>query len=176
MAKQRTRNQYSDDFRAGAILLLEGQGYPERHGALAAVSRDLHVPVSTLRGWWNRTRNPEPAQVRNLKKQDLKEIIRAEIHAALGEGLEYTRDEATYKERVTSAAILIDKLQLLEGEPTARIAHEDWRTAAIEFIRDGEIGFGACVDEYGSDLARQLFREAGIPIEPTPVIAGEGEE
>ena len=170
MAK-RTRNQYSDEFRATAVLMLESQGYPDRDGSLSAVAKHLGLPLSTLRGWFIKTRNPEPAQVRNIKKAEIVDLIREEIRSAL-DAFENTREFASYRDIGTVFGILVDKLQLLEGKPTARVEHEDWRDEAIEYIKTGEITYQALANEFDHDLARELFRSAGVPIETTPSEAG----
>jgi len=162
--KERSRNQYSDDYRATALLLLEGQGYPDAQGALQSVADHLSIPRSTLRGWWTREHNPVPAQVRHIKKREIVDLIREEIYKAL-ESLDNTRDFASYKDTTTSIGILVDKLQLLEGKPTERVAHEDFRSEAIEYIQRGEITYQALAEEFDHDLARELFRSANVPIE-----------
>ncbi|MHC4617407.1 MAG: transposase [Planctomycetota bacterium] len=165
MAKKK-RRQYSDDFRASAVLMLESQGYPGTKGALTAVAGHLHVPESTLRSWASGARNPVSAKKRELKKRELKELIRDEIYNALA-AVDDPRLEASYKDLITGAAILIDKLQLLDDKPTARVAHEhdDWRSEAIEYIKNGEVTYTVMADEFGTDLAVELFRLAGVPVE-----------
>jgi phage terminase small subunit len=49
--------------------------------------------------------------------------------------------------------LFTDKVQML-----------DWRDEAIAAIRANEIDYEAMSSHLGDDLARQLFREAGIPI------------
>jgi phage terminase small subunit len=49
--------------------------------------------------------------------------------------------------------LFTDKVQML-----------DWRDEAIAAIRANQIDFEALSSEFGGDLAAQLFREAGIPI------------
>lgn len=102
--------------------MLEAAGYPAKPGALSTVSKHIKVPASTLRGWFNRTSNPPPAKIRDEKRFDLIEALRAEIADALG-AAPNARDDASYKDLITGAAILIDKLQLLTGKPTERTEH-----------------------------------------------------
>jgi len=99
--------------------MLEAQGYPDKDGALTAVANHLKVPLSTLRGWFTATRNPPPAEVRNEKKGDLVALIESEIYHALGE-MGKKRIDAEYRELATAFGIMVDKLQLLTGEPTQR--------------------------------------------------------
>lgn len=119
MSTHRKRTRYDDAFRASAVLMLEAAGYPDREGALSQVSGRLGVPLSTLRGWFNGSHNPPPAQLRNEKKLDLVQAIKdelGEIFPALGGA----RQDANYRELVTAVGILTDKLQLLTGQPTER--------------------------------------------------------
>ena len=120
----RKRNRYDDKFRASAVVMLEAAGYPDKKGALSQVSRNLKVPNSTLHGWFNATRNPPPSEVRNEKRMSLAEMLKAEINGALGE-MPSAREDASYRDLGTVAAILIDKLQLLEGKATERIEHNN---------------------------------------------------
>ena len=118
----RKRNRYDDKFRASAVIMLEAAGYPDKKGALAAVAKNLDVPAPTLHRWIREKNNPPPSDVVNEKRMDLKEMLKAEINGALGE-MPNARIDASYRDLGTVAAILIDKLQLLEGKATERIEH-----------------------------------------------------
>lgn len=48
---------------------------------------------------------------------------------------------------------------------TDKVKSVDWRDKALEYIRNGDVSYKAMVDEYGSDLATELFKRAGIPVE-----------
>lgn len=47
---------------------------------------------------------------------------------------------------------------------TDRVQHDDWRSEAIEYIRAGELGYEVLANEFGADLATELFTRAGVPI------------
>ena len=113
------RQHYDDEFRASAVLMLEAAGYPGQKGALSQVANRLSVPESTLRGWFSGAHNPPPAKVRAEKRIDLREAIREEL-AGIFPAMAERRQEATYRELATAAGILIDKDQLLSGQPTER--------------------------------------------------------
>jgi hypothetical protein len=117
---KRPRRRYDDKFRASAVVMLEAAGYPERKGALEQTAKHLRTPNTTLHGWYNATRNPPPADVRSVKRGEIADIIRSEIYAALEEAPN-ARPEASYRDLITGAAILVDKLQLLTGNPTERV-------------------------------------------------------
>lgn len=151
---EKRRKRYTDDFRASAVLMLEAAGYPDREGALSQVSERLGVPLSTIRSWYIGTRNPPPAKLRNEKRFDLLKAIQDEL-AAIFPALSDRRDEATYRELVTAAGILIDKNQLLTGQPT-------WRGEVIDLLKSGAITPDVVTAELGDELATELFDAAGI--------------
>lgn len=45
-----------------------------------------------------------------------------------------------------------------------RVQSDDWRTEAIDLIRRGEIAYEALAEEFGDDLATELFKMAGVPV------------
>jgi transposase-like protein len=114
---QKQRRRYDDEFRSSAIVILEGSGYPDKKGALQTVSQNLDVPESTLRGWYSSYRNPPPAKLRDEKKVDFTECIQSELQNIFQQ-MSKKRPDASYKDLVTGAGILIDKLQILSGGPT----------------------------------------------------------
>jgi transposase-like protein len=116
MSKRKKRT-YDDKFRASAVIMLQAQGYPDTKGALQAVARNLGVATSTLQGWFNKTSNPPPPNIRREKEIDFVAAIKSELAEVLNL-LPDKRDEATYRELVTAVGILTDKMRLLDGEST----------------------------------------------------------
>ena len=112
------RKQYTDKQRAAAIAMLEGMGYPSKKGALKAVFDHTRIPMPTLYRWFHGLNNPVSSDLVNETKIDLVAAIKREL-IDLFPAMAGTRDNASYKDMATSAGILIDKLQLLEGKPTA---------------------------------------------------------
>ncbi|MFA6270686.1 MAG: terminase small subunit [Candidatus Paceibacterota bacterium] len=56
---------------------------------------------------------------------------------------------------------------------TDKVKVEDWRSEAIEYIRRGELSFEALVEEgFDRDLATELFKAAGIPVQTGKSSAG----
>lgn len=45
-----------------------------------------------------------------------------------------------------------------------RIQNDDWRSQAIEDIKEGRIQFDALADAFDVDLAKELFKLAGVPV------------
>ena len=126
--------RWTDNERADAILMLQAAGYPARKGALTQVANNLHIPATTLRRWHLGLSNPPPAETVKRKKIDLQQAIKDEIAAALVE-MGSARADASYRDLGTVAAILIDKLQLLNGEPTANTNQR----ILIEYADDEDI-------------------------------------
>jgi len=50
---------------------------------------------------------------------------------------------------------------------TDKIEITDWETDAVLAIRSGEIEYPELAEEFGDDLATQLFRRAGVPVAAT---------
>ena len=121
--------QYTDDFKAGALALLAASGWPEDENGLARTAKHLNVPVSTLRNWYSRDKQP-PAELREEKNLELTEAIRRELGAILTE-MAGKREDASFKDLAVGFGILAEKLQLLNGEPTQNLKN------SIEFTRQG---------------------------------------
>jgi hypothetical protein len=99
--------------------MLKAQGYPDRKGALRETAKHIGVPERTVSRWFNLESNPPPDKIVNIKKDDIISLLIGEVHAALIE-MPMARPDADYKELATTAAILIDKWQLLDGKATER--------------------------------------------------------
>lgn len=129
------RKRYDDKFRASAVVMLQAAGYTgdenSKKGSLQQVADALGVQPRVLSRWFTGENNPPPDDVVSEKRQDLRDMLRAEIEAAL-KALPAAREAASYRDIGTVAAILIDKLQLLEGKATDRIAHEHSGELTIE--------------------------------------------
>lgn len=138
-------------------------GYPQTPGAIMRCSNELKVPHTTLRRWFMKTQNPPPNELVQEKKIDLVAHIRHELSAIFGE-MEDARQDADYRALATAAGILLDKLQLLEGKPTAINEDRDWRDRAIDDIKAGRIKFEALAESFDESIATELFRSAGVPV------------
>ena len=117
-----SKRRYDDKFRASAVVMLEAAGYPDKVGALARVSKATGAPPSTLSGWFKRSSNPPPSDIRDEKELDLVQALKDEL-TAIFPAMAGVREDASYRELAISAAIMIDKLQLLKGGPTDRTEH-----------------------------------------------------
>lgn len=128
--------QYSDDYKTSAVLMLEASGYPDKEGALESVYKALRRggkqgPARTsLSNWYTRSKHSGASTTLEQKRAELQEVIRDEVYAALG-AAGAAREDASYKDLITAAAILIDKLQLLNGGATERTEIVDARERVL---------------------------------------------
>lgn len=151
---RRQRRRYDDKFRAGAVVTLQAAGYPGKDGALTQVAGHLGIPRETLRRWAIEKNNPAPPELVTEKKAELKDLLDAEIRAALGEMPE-ARIEASYRDLGTVLGILIDKKQLLDGKPTDRL------DVNLNNVSDSDI-----IREF-TDLLNAARTRAGSEANPT---------
>lgn len=133
---KRKWTQYSDEDKASALLMLEAAGYPKSPGALARTEKESGVPATTLRDWFTGAHGAPPANVRQHKKSELTVRIEELIDKSL-EHAENVLSGAEFKDTVTSAAILIDKLLLLKGETTQNTSVN--QRIIVEYADDTDI-------------------------------------
>lgn len=116
MGKQQN---YTDQFKAGAIIMLESQGYPHNDHALAIVGKHLGVHPRTLKRWATGDSGAPPDKLVQDTKKGFTDLIEDEIRDAF-RAMAGARGDASYRDLVIGAATLFDKLQLLLGNPTDR--------------------------------------------------------
>lgn len=150
------RKRYSDEFRASAILMLEAAGYPDRKGALAAVSRQTGAPPPTLHRWARSKQNPPPSDMVIEKRFDLRKAIREELEAIFHEAKD-ARQDATYHDLMWAAGVLTDKELLLAGKPTGIIK-------VVQLIQEGKVNPKTVMERW-PNLASELFAQAGIDVD-----------
>lgn len=110
------KRSYSDNEKAAALLTLESNG-----GNLSRTSRELNIPITTLVDWRNGHVIPEVSDIRNENRTPLVERLMAELTAALNL-LPDKRNDASYSDLMRGVGILTDKVQLLSGRDTERVA------------------------------------------------------
>lgn len=140
MAKRGPRQpykKYSDADKAAFVVMLEAAGYPHVPGALAKVEKETGVGDSTLAGWFRQGihygNENTTAQVEVLvesTRKDMKELLEEKIRRAMRQ-MDIKEEDASYKDLSLTAAIFIDKLQLLNDKPTQNIQQ------GISFVRQG---------------------------------------
>lgn len=124
MSKRQPR--YDDKFRSSAILLLEAAGWKANGtgtpGASQRTARSIKVPRQTLERWAKGQNNPAPAAQVAETRIDLVEALRSELDSTLG-AMAGARSEATWFDLVRGTGILVDKIQLISGQPTGNVKH-----------------------------------------------------
>ena len=107
MVRQRCR--YSDDDRANALAALAANG-----GNINRTARELGIPEKTLRNWANGTSHPEAANLAEQKKQPLAALLEDVARKLAGD-----LANGAAKDPAVALGIVIDKRQILLGQPTS---------------------------------------------------------
>jgi hypothetical protein len=123
----RNRKEYTDVEKAMFLLALEANG-----GNLSATHRETGVPISTLSRWnQGEAINGDVPKIGNEKRGDLVKFLR-ELAWQLAEAIPGKIEDATLAQTSTSMGIVIDKAQLLSGQPTDIIAIRESIQGAID--------------------------------------------
>jgi len=148
-----TRPVYDDETRAEYVAMLAAEGYPTKEGALTAVANQTGVPARTLSRWFNGESNPPPDKLVKQKKGLLAEKLEFIAEKILDKMADKI-DDANLQQSATSLGIVIDKMQLLQGQPTSI-------TRAVSLLKEGKISPDE-IKERWPNIADKLFTEAGI--------------
>lgn len=138
------KRQYSDNDKAVALATLDANG-----GNVKQTAKVLKIPESTLTDWAkNRGVHPEVTDIREEKKRGLAEKLEEVAHALTGNILIRAESELSIlvpmKDVATSLGIVVDKMQLLKGAPTAiskdvsDVTNEDRANRILELIKPGK--------------------------------------
>jgi hypothetical protein len=123
------RKTYDDKFRASAVVMLQAAGYPDKIGSLAYVAKNLKVPSMTLSRWYHRTNGAHPNEVVLQEKRALSDRLEELAHKLIDVALIASGDDGvSVQQAAVSLGIVVDKMQLLKGEPTDRTEVIDNRT------------------------------------------------
>ena len=131
--------RYTDKDKEAAIGFMTNNfnhqtGYPN----WTMAHKKTKISKPTLQRWWNERNSDSTSHIRDLKKEEFIDKAWAEILAGL-QAMANKRDSANYKEVATSVGILIDKVQLLKGEPTVIAKTENKNTERFEHLSDEEL-------------------------------------
>jgi hypothetical protein len=137
------RKRYDDEFRAGALIMLEGAGYPTTTGSLQRVADHLGLPTRTLRRWYTGQQNPPPDKVVAHIKRDFLEQLLA-IRGIVAEKIVDRIDEFEPRDLTGLLKISAELAQLLKGQPTNRVEWIDRLSKQLDELPD---------DEYSSVIA-----------------------
>lgn len=150
MTKRQPR--YTDEFRAGVILMLQAAGYPDKPGSLPQVARHVDVPANTIQRWIDKKNNPPPPQLVVERKRELIEDLRKLLNLHIDTAVD-TVEHAKHSEVMTGLGILFDKIQLLNDKPTGIVRLQ-------RAIEEGDID-PAVIRERYPGLAAELLD--GLP-------------
>lgn len=109
--KAQTYRDYPVELKAAVIAAIEQNG-----GNVLATSKLFNLPPDTVRYWWansDRFREIQTASVANLadKLEDLAQNTADSM-------TEHDLSVVTYADKARALGIVIDKMQLLRGQPT----------------------------------------------------------
>lgn len=108
------RREYSDEDKATALAALNANG-----GNVHRTAKDLGIPRATLARWSQGVAiNSNVSNLEQHKKRVLADELE-EIAQQLAGALAGKMAEASLQQTATSLGIVIDKMQLLRGKPTA---------------------------------------------------------
>lgn len=79
---------------------------------------------------------------------------------------EYTTETIEFEVHDPQAALvhILKEQHLKSGEATERVTVHDWRVEAIDYIKAGKVDYRGLAERLGTDLASELFRQAGVAI------------
>jgi hypothetical protein len=114
--------KFTEDERAMWLLQLEVLNYPKNIHAPTTVSKQRGAPHAlTLKRWWKVQNTPKIDKLIEHKKRD----VIADLGHLLGLHIDAAIDAVHGNEDLraldTGIGILVDKLQLLTGNPTERV-------------------------------------------------------
>lgn len=132
--KRRQRN-YSDKEKASALVVLDFC-----NGNLSKASKQLGIPLTTLKEWSDGRVTDDVTETRNEKKADLANLLEDTVIASL----EQKKADPARLSGIETAAF-IDKLLLLRGEPNAiskdvtHAAPEQRRARILQLVEKAKV-------------------------------------
>jgi hypothetical protein len=109
-----SKQRYSDEFRADALAALAANG-----GNLNKTALELRVPWKTLKNWASGARHPEASQMAQNKMGHLADTLERVAFLLAGDLQDAARRErANVTQVATALGIVVDKMQVLRGQPT----------------------------------------------------------
>lgn len=111
--------RYTEKFKAGAIVTLQGAGYPNNPYKLQEVADSLKIQPRTLRRWYmHESGAPIPEIVQQEKSNLADEFENIARKMLLHAGNQDVIDSMTGNAAVLAAATAVDKMRLLRNLPT----------------------------------------------------------
>lgn len=130
--------------------MVASEGYPADKYALGRVAEKLKINKRTLRRWVDGDSGAPSDKIVNQEKIGLIDLIDDEIRAAFKE-MHTAREDASYRDLVIGAATLLDKKQLLTGEPTERTENTHDITGDLDIRTDIQRRLARIAEAAGSE-------------------------
>lgn len=118
------RRRYSDSDKAAALAALDANG-----GNVYKTARELKLPMSTLQEWASGRINHAIPELRERKKEEISQRLVDVVHQLI-DALPTKITDANLQQVSTSLGIAVEKIQLLDGDPTDRTEVIDNATRA----------------------------------------------
>lgn len=106
------KRRYTDEERSNTLAALAANS-----GNISATVRQVGIPAATIRAWSKGYRHPEAAQMCEAKKLPLADAFQNLAEKCVGLATERYA-EMSPKDMIVTAAVCVDKMQLLRGAPT----------------------------------------------------------
>lgn len=116
--------KFDDEYRAGVVVMLQAEGYPDNPNALGKVHNYLkqkspYPTKTTISNWFHGVKNAPPSKKVDDKKDDMVAALKALTWKLIEHAnKDDTISDMSGQQAITSAGILIDKTRLLLEKPT----------------------------------------------------------
>lgn len=111
------RRRYSDSDKAAALAALDAND-----GNTHKTAKQLNIPRTTLERWVEGRVSDDVPHLRQHKKRELHESLE-ELAYKLVAVMPEKIDEANLQQSAVALGVVIEKMQLLRGDPTERLEH-----------------------------------------------------
>ena len=116
-----TFNKFTEDEKAMWLLQMEVLNYPNNEHAPYKIAKQKNAPhARTLRRWWRVKGEPHIDKLVEHKKRDFIEELKNLLGLHIDAAKEAVKGSEDIRAIDTGIGIIVDKLQLLQGEPTER--------------------------------------------------------
>lgn len=121
-------SKFDDEYRAGVVVMLEAEGYPDNPYAIGKVydylrQKSPYPSKTSLKNWFDGTKAAPPSKKVDEKKSDMLGSLNEWAWALMEHGKNpETVSEMTGQQAATSFGIILDKIRLLQGLPTQIVA------------------------------------------------------
>lgn len=123
-ARAAAYKDYSAERKAEVLALVTAH-----NGNVAQVSRLTEIPDQTIRGWLEQA--DRYREVRSEKQSDLAQKLENNAHRLANSIADHDLSIVPLASKATALGIMVDKMQLLRGEPTSITANVDRQELSV---------------------------------------------